>query len=198
MAKRKVKFAKRLKKLWHSYEYKHTTAVLVFIGLFVIFFDSVFITSAINSIIKLGYLGAFLSGVLSVTFITTAPAVVLMIDFANSGLEPYFLALVIAVGSTFGDYVILKLYQDHVIDELKPLLRKIKLGKLLTLLRHRYTSWVLFLVGAGLIATPLPDEIGLSLMGISHIKRRYILFICFLLNYVGTLAFILAVKLISD
>lgn len=52
------------------------------------------------------------------------------------------------------------------------------------------------MLGAIIIATPFPDEIGISLMGLSHLKRPYIILMCFLLNVIGVLAIVLAVTAI--
>ncbi|HSE29869.1 MAG TPA: hypothetical protein VLA77_04770 [Candidatus Saccharimonadales bacterium] len=190
---RKKPLLKKLNKWWLGYEYKHSTLAMLVIILFILLLDSVFLSSIFSYIESFGYLGGFIAGLLSVSFFTAAPAIVLMIDL-SSKYEPYLLALVIATGSTAGDWIALKFYDEKVFAELRPLFKKFRVPSLVKVMRHRFTTWILFLIGAFIIATPIPDEVGLSLMGISRFKRRYILFICFLLNIIGVLAVILAAR----
>lgn len=183
--------------MWLRYEYKHTTLTLLTIASFILLLDSVVFVSIFGFLEGLGYAGGFIAGLLSVSFFTAAPAVVLMVDLSTQ-LEPYWLALIIAAGSTVGDWLALKFYDEKVFAELKPLFKRLGLSSIIRIMRNRFTSWILFLAGAFIIATPIPDEVGLSLMGISKIRKRYILFICFLLNMFGALTLILVTRALSD
>lgn len=197
MATKRKTFIKKLNNWWLRYEYKHATLAILAIVLFVLLLDSVVFTTIFAFLESLGYIGGFIAGFLSVSFFTAAPAVVLMVDLSTK-LEPYWLALMIAFGSTVGDWLALKFYDEKVFQELRPLFKKMRMPSLIRVMRHRFTSWILFLAGAFIIATPIPDEIGLSLMGISKFRKRYILFICFLLNTVGALTLILVARALSD
>lgn len=181
---------------WLRYQYKHTTLVILTIVLFVLLIDSALLGAVFGFVEGWGYLGGFVAGILSVSFFTAVPAVVLILDLANK-LEPHWLALMWALGSTIGDWLILKFYQEKIVQELHPLFKRVGLKQIVRLLRHRFTSWILFLIGAVFIASPLPDEIGIGLMGLSHLKRRYVLFMCLLLNAAGALVIILAVRAIG-
>jgi len=52
-------------------------------------------------------------------------------------------------------------------------------------LHTKYFSWTLPVIGAIIIASPFPDEIGVSLMGISKMKTYQFILISFLLNAIG-------------
>jgi len=69
---------------------------------------------------------------------------------------------------------------------------KWRLPQLERRLEKPHTKWILVLAGAIFISSPLPDEIGLALMGISRYNRGKILTICFALNFAGAYAVILA------
>lgn len=195
MARKKQRL-KILNRLWIRYEYKHTTLALLAIWLFTLVVDSALVAAIFSFIEKTDYIGGFLAGLFSVSFFTAAPAVVLLLDLSMS-LDAHWLALAWGLGSTIGDWLVIKFYQERVFHELRPLFTKLGFGRLVKLMRHRYTSWILFLFGAVFIASPLPDEAGLGLMGLSHLKRPYVLFVCFLLNTLGALVAILAVKALS-
>jgi membrane protein YqaA with SNARE-associated domain len=195
MARKKQKL-KLLNKLWMRYEYKHTTLALLSIWLFTLLIDSALVAAIFTYIERLGYVGGFIAGVLSVSFFTAAPAIILLVDLSNK-VDAHVLALAWALGSTIGDWIVVRFYQERVFHELAPVFRKLGMGALVKAMRHKYTAWMLFLAGAVVIASPLPDEAGIGLMGLSHLKRPYIIFMCFLLNLLGALVVILAVEAVS-
>jgi hypothetical protein len=193
---RKKHILKRLNRLWLEYEYKHTTLAVLSIWLFILLVDSALIAAIFGFIEDLGYVGGLIAGALSISFVTAAPAVILLLDLSNK-LDPHVLALCWAVGSTLGDWVTVRFYEDGVFKELQPILRRFKIKSVVRIMRHRFTSWILFLIGAVVVASPLPDEVGLGLMGMSKIKKPYIVFMCFLLNILGAMVVILAVRAIE-
>jgi len=48
-----------------------------------------------------------------------------------------------------------------------------------------FFTWLIPIAGAFIIASPLPDEIGISLMGLSKVKNWHFILITFLLNAIG-------------
>lgn len=185
---------------WHHvnqlilrYEYKHTTAAVLVLVLFIAFFDSAIVVAALGLLENMGYAGGFIAGVLSASFITTAPAIVVLLALAND-LDPFALAVVAGAGSMVGDWLILLFIRDRLSHELEPLFRKLHLHEIVERLRYRYTMWILWLVGIVSLATPLPDEVGISILGISHFKSVYLLAISFLLNTIGVFALVMAAR----
>jgi hypothetical protein len=53
---------------------------------------------------------------------------------------------------------------------------------------------VLPVVGAVIIASPLPDELGLALLGFSRIDRRYFFAISYTMNFIGIVLIGLAAR----
>jgi hypothetical protein len=187
---------RRWLRLWRRYQYKHTTLAVLTLILFILLLDSALLAGVFAFLGDLGYLGGLLAGVLWVSFFTAVPAVVLVIELAGK-LEPHWLALTVSTGATIGDWLILTTFEDGITKEWRPLTKRLGLRKFMKFVRRKYTSWILFLVGAVIVATPFPDEVGISLMGVSHLKRSYIILMCFLLNAIGVLAIVLAVNAIA-
>lgn len=186
----------RANQRWLRYEYKHTTFAILLIIAFVAAFDSTIVRVVMGFVEQMGYLGAFIAGVLSVSFFTAVPAAVLLVDMANE-YDPIALAIVAGAGSMIGDWLLLLFFEEKVVRELHPLFAKLGVKKLHDKLQHKYTRWVLFLLGAVIISTPLPDELGIALLGMSHIRKVYVLGICFLLNVTGLLVLIEAVRIFT-
>lgn len=180
---------------WLRYEYKHTTLAVLIIALFIVLLDSALLAATFGVLEGLGYVGGFIAGVLSVSFFTAAPALVLLVALAPE-LNPLTLAIAAAAGSAAGDWLILFFFQEKIFHELKPLIEKTGLTRAFKALDRPATSWILVTAGAIIISTPLPDEIGLSMMGISRLKRLYLLILCFILNGLGLWALIMATRLI--
>lgn len=178
---------------WLRYEYKHTTLFILWLMLFVVFFDSAIISGLLRSVEGLGYVGAGIAGVLSVSFFTAAPAAIALIGLADR-LDPIALAIVAGAGAMVGDWLLLQFFEERIFHELKPIFIKLHIHHLLMVLQHKATRWILLVLGAFVIMTPLPDEIGIGLLGISHVKPTYLLMVTFVLNTLGLLALVAIVR----
>ena len=76
-------------------------------------------------------------------------------------------------------------FRDRVVRELKPYLAKIGTPKIRHLFRTPYFAWLLPASGALIIASPLPDEVGVGLMGSSKLSNSRFLIFSYLLNATG-------------
>ncbi len=70
-----------------------------------------------------------------------------------------------------GDYFIFQFMKDRVFAELMPLASKLQTPRMKVLFKSPYFAWILPVVGAFVIASPLPDEVGVSMMGLSKVKQ---------------------------
>ncbi len=169
---------------WKNWKYKNTTLLIFSIVIFVYFLDSDFIQFFIKSIGKLGYIGSFISGMFFVSVFTVAPASAIIFDIAKT-LNPYLVALFAGTGAVLGDYIILRILKDRVFKEFIPIFRKMHKSFFGIIFASPFFAWLIPLIGAIIIASPLPDEIGISLMGLSKIKNWQFILITFLLNSIG-------------
>lgn len=176
--------SKIISRKWKNWKYKNTALLIVSIILFLYFLDSRYVQIAVKSIGGFGYIGSFISGMFFVSVFTIAPASAILFDIAKH-LNPYLVALSAGIGAVLGDYIILRILKDQVFEELFPLFRKVNGSFLGTIFSSPFFAWMIPLAGAIAIASPLPDEIGISLMGLSKIKNWQFILITFLLNSVG-------------
>ncbi len=166
---------------WH---YKNLTILLFsFIATF-IFAQTYLYQALLDNLQTVGYGGIFLVGIFFVSIFTFAPAAVVLVGLGQA-YDPIVLAPLAGAGAMFGDYVIFRFIREGVLDELKAIIGKQGMAKLLHPFRSRYFMWFLPLAGAVIIASPLPDELGVGLMGISKIRRWVFLLIAFCLNTIG-------------
>lgn len=132
-----------------------------------------------------GYIGVFLAGMLSVSSFSAATGVVMILVFAER-LNPIEIALIAATGSVVGDTIIFRFVKNGLVDEVRPVFDKYGGNKLNALLHTKYFSWTLPVLGAMIIASPFPDEVGISLLSISKMSNRKFICLSFILNVIGT------------
>jgi len=157
------------------------------------------------------YVGSFFSGVLYANSLTLAPSVSIFYLLGKK-LDPFLIAAFGAAGSMLGDYLIFKFVKDNLMKELKLLSEEVfnttnyyfqnsifyhlfpfsnlalsKKFKIMMLKASRSKTYNLFikLVGFFFIASPLPDELGIALLGITGQETKRFLFLSYLLNFTG-------------
>lgn len=179
---------------WHRWKYRNTFILIISLIIFFWLTTTPLVDNIIKHVGSLGYLGAFITGVLSVSTYTVAPSLVILFHLADI-LHPIEIAILAGLGAMFGDYVVFHFLKDRVFEELLPLIQKIGKGKIKNLFKSPYFVWLTPMLGAILIASPLPDEIGLGVLGLSKIKKWQFFLLSFTLNTVGIFLIVLAARL---
>ncbi len=181
---------------WYSWKYKNLT--FFFLSLIVAFLLSRFepFSNFLLNLGELGYLGAFFAGILFVSIFTVATGAVILLVLAES-LSPIEIGIIAGLGAVLGDFIIFRFIKDNLIVEIMPIYRHLGGSHITKILHTKYFSWTLPVIGAIIIASPFPDEIGVSLMGISKMKTYQFLLISFLLNTIGIFLVVSASVLIK-
>ena len=180
---------------YKNWKFKNTGFLVLSLILFFYFADAPFVKNVIGSIGNLGYLGAFLTGIFFVFTFTIAPASVVLFFLAQE-LNPFGIALVAGLGGVMGDYIIFRFLKDRVFEELKPIFINLGGPRLSHLLATPYFGWVAPVVGAIIIASPFPDEIGIGLMSITKLKNWQFLVLSLILNSLGIFIIISLAKIL--
>src|SRR3989338_8696643 len=139
-----------------------------------------------------GYLGALIGGVLFVSSFTSSIGTIILLILAEriSVLE---ISIIAAIGGVIGDFTIFRIIKDDLLKDFMPIYNKLG-GKAITrFFQHRYLKWSVPVLGAIIIASPLPDELGVTLMGLSGIRTFGFLIFVFILNAVGIFVLLSAV-----
>lgn len=172
------------KNAWKHWHYKNTTLLVISLIVFLLIADTPYVKSFIEFIGGFGYIGAFFVGILFVSVFTIAPASVVLFYLAET-LNPFGVAIAAGAGGVVGDYLILKYLKDRVFEELKPVFLNHGGRPLRKLFKTPYFIWAVPILGSILILSPIPDEVGIGLMGFSKIKTWQLLALLFLLDVVG-------------
>jgi len=145
---------------------------------------------------KLGFIGAFFAGMFFVSTFTVAEATVTLLILAET-LSPIEIGLVAGLGAVVGDLTIFHIVKDDLTQDLTYMYNKFGDHHLQKLFKSKYFHWTLPVIGALLIASPLPDEVGVSLLGISKMNSIRFSIISFLLNSTGIFLVVLASTVIK-
>jgi hypothetical protein len=172
---------------YHNWNYKNTSLFVVSLVLLYFLADVSWFKSAINYIGLWGYFGAFIVGIFFVSIFTVAPAILVLYSLVAK-LNPLGIAAFAGLGAVVGDYVIFRFFRDRVFEELRPLAGKFKTTRLIgRMFQTPFFSWIPPFVGAFIIASPFPDEVGIGMMGLSKVRSWQFLVISYLLNSAGIL-----------
>jgi len=141
----------------------------------------------ITSTKELKLLSSFIGGIFYVSIFTAAPAVVTLGEIARSN-SVFWTAFFGGLGSIAGDLVIFRFVRDRFSEHLMEVLQETGgLRKMSELSQSAFFKIVFFLITAFIIASPLPDELGIALLGFSRIRLSWFIPLSFGLNFLGIL-----------
>jgi len=137
---------------------------------------------------ELELFGSFIAGMFFTSVFTTAPAIVTLGEIAK--VQSVVLTAVFgAVGSVLGDLIIFRFIRDNLAEHLAEILRHEKPSKRVRMLfKLKVFRWLTFMLGGFILASPLPDELAVSIFGFLHIKTKWFIPISFVFNFFGILA----------
>lgn len=146
---------------------------------------------------ELEFIGSFIAGMFFTSIFTTAPAIVTLGEIAQE-YSLFLTAVVGAAGAVVGDLIIFSFVKDRFSDHLMELIKTQGMGRrLLKIFRRRSSRWITFLIGGLIIASPLPDELGVSLLGFSKMKMKGFIVVSFIFNAIGIFLIGLAARTIG-
>ncbi len=158
--------------------------IITFIVAYIIFYERN-IPIFYDILFSLGYVGTLIAGIFFTYGFTAAPATIFLILLAQN--ENIFLsALIGGFGAMIGDYLIFKLIRHSFHDEIE----KLRNEKIIKHINKKSPSvikkYLLPVIAGFIIASPLPDEMGVALLATSKIISSRIFFvISFALNTTG-------------
>jgi len=145
---------------------------------------------------ELRIVGSFIAGIFFVSIFTAAPATVALAEIAQSN-SIFLVAFFGGLGALIGDLLIFRFIKDDLSKDFLYLIEKSKSERLMSIFRLKLFRWLIPFLGALVVASPLPDELGLMMMGLSKIKTSLFVPLSFLLNALGILVIGLIAKTIT-
>jgi hypothetical protein len=140
--------------------------------------------------LSLGLLGAFLAGVFYAYGFSSAFATIMLILISREN-SLILTGLIAGLGALCGDLFIFGLIKKTFQDEVKKIGREKFVQKINNYLPQVIKKTLLPIAGAIFISSPLPDEIGVSLMAINKTNTKSFFFLSYSLNTVGIFVILL-------
>ena len=145
-----------------------------------------------------GYVSIFLGGLLFSFGFTTPFGIAIFVEMAPH-VDPFLAAIVAGCGAFLADLLIFDIIRTSTFhDEIHRLRSSRFILWLHSLIHHesvseKFRRYLLWSFAGIVIASPLPDEFGVSLLsGMSRMKSRDFAVICYCFNTVGILLILLA------
>jgi len=129
-------------------------------------------------------ISSFIAGIFFTSLFTAAPATIALGSIAQAH-SLWIVALFGALGAVIGDLILYRVLKTHVTDDLLYLLSRPRRRRLPQLFHLKVFRWLLGFIGMLIIASPLPDELGLMLIGIGKLHPSFLMSISFVLNGIG-------------
>lgn len=177
-----------MQRRWRRWRYKHLTYFFASLIVVAILANIPAFHAVMHELSKAGYLGAFVGGMLYVSSFTAAFGALLLISMTES-VPIIPLCILAGLGGLVGDLLIFRFIRSELKSELHHLYHKFG-GQFISQLfkRNKPLNWLMPIMGALIIASPLPDEIGVSMLGVSRIKTTHFALLVLMLDIIGIYA----------
>lgn len=136
---------------------------------------------------EVAFIGSFIAGIFFTSIFTIAPAAIALAEMASVA-DPWSVALWGALGAMLGDMLLFLFIRDVFTEDAESIVQARKWKHWIAQSHHGFLRWLVPIVGAIIIASPLPDELGLALLGVSRTNTFVVLPIAFAMNFIGILA----------
>lgn len=143
------------------------------------------LVSFLSSTQEYELISSFIAGIFFTSIFTTAPSIVAIGEISQ--MHPViYVAFFGAIGALLGDLIIFRFIRDNLSEHLMEIMKHQIEGTKLTFKHHlKFFRWVTFFAGAIIIASPLPDELGIGLLGMSKMSMKLFIPIAFIGNFIG-------------
>lgn len=152
--------------------------------------------SLIDTILPLRLVAEITAGVFYTSFLTSPISVAMLVILAEQS-NPILTAALAGLGAVLGDFLIVKFFRERISSELNEFSKQFHLQKVKAVLQKLHLDFLTPLIGAIIVASPLPDELGLMMLGASKLRYREIALLSYVLNTAGILLIVAPINLLS-
>lgn len=163
--------------------------VLVSIVVAIILLKTNSFDKLLNSTQEIKLFGNFLAGIFFTSLFSIAPASVALVKISHT-TPALTVALFGGLGAMIGDLLLFLFLKNSLVEDITDMINRSRFHRFLSIFKFRIFRWLVPLMGALVIISPLPDELGLAMMGFSRISIAVLLPVSFILNFLGILLII--------
>ena len=177
--------------------HKQRNLIMLTIGIVgtIILSRSPVFASILNLLTPFPLLASFIGGMLFASTFTLATGGLILIKL-SSHYSPILLTIFGALGAVSCDAVIFYFFKNKVASHISPTYQHlINHSPFHKILHTHYFAWTLPVVGAFILASPLPDELAVSLMGITKINSLKFFTVALVSHFIGVSTIIASSKI---
>ncbi len=140
--------------------------------------------------------GSFIAGMFYTSMFTAIPSTVVLGEIALVA-SPWTVAAFGSIGAVVGDYLLFLIVRNGLQKDFEYLMGHRVFRRLRRWSRVNILKPLLPVLGAIVLASPLPDELGLMLLGLSSVDKDRFLLISLAMNFLGILVIGFAARAIA-
>ncbi len=169
----------------HHHKYKNIILTIIGFSFAVFLFQNQNFNQFLTHLGKYGYISAFIAGILFASTFTIATGGVILLTLAKT-ISPLQLIIIAGLGGATFDFLMFKFVKNKIDAEIAPVVEKFLYHHHFRKLLHtKYFGWTLPIIGVFVIASPLPDEFGVSLLSLSQMNPVYFLAVSLTSHLIG-------------
>lgn len=157
-------------------------------------FKGGFLQDLAMEILPLKFISSFLAGMLYASFLTSPVSVAMLAALAKAN-NPVTLALLAGLGAAFADLLIVRFFRG-VSKDINLISEQLRINKITGILKKWRVEFLVPLIGIFIVASPLPDEVGLMMLGASKLKYYQLAILTYVLNTAGILMIVIPFNLL--
>jgi hypothetical protein len=157
----------------------------IFVGASIaLFLSRIGVIDGLITLLGHNEIAAFIAGMFFTSVFTIAPASVAL---GHIALHTQSLLVVLwgSLGAVFGDLLLFYFIRDRFSDDIMNSFGSKMIRHILASFHVGFFKWIAPVLGAAIIASPLPDEFGITLLGFSKTRTLGLIPISFLGNILG-------------
>ena len=131
------------------------------------------------------YVASFVAGFFFTSVFTVAPATAVFAGIIQGGSPLFPVVMIGAFGALLGDLVLFHFVRDRLAGDIMALFKYKRPGRVKAFYHSSFFHWVMPALGALIIASPLPDELGLALLGVARLGTSVFIPISYTFNALG-------------
>ena len=166
---------------------RELTKDIVFILIGIVIASALVTTGTLDLVVGAlgsGAFSSFIAGVFFTSAFTIAPASVAL-GHISLTTPIHVVALWGALGALCGDLILFFFIRDKFANDLKRSFKPTFVKHIASSFHFGFLKWLAPIFGALIIASPLPDELGLTLLGMSKVRLAVFIPLAFTMNLIG-------------
>jgi len=177
-----------------SLKYPNLITLFTILFITVVLFKFGILETWVKELESLGYLGIVILGVFFVSTFTAAPAITMLVLMAKD-MNIFAVAVFAGLGGAMGDYLIHNFIEKGLGHEVGAIFQKMSgdsWKKFYHIVHTRHFARISLVIGALILTSPIPDEIGLGFISIYHLSAQKLFALTFGLHsiYILVLLFV--------